>query len=153
MESELKKFQVSWISKSQVTPRSTSRQGRLSLYTDGDKCAMVNFSFRGMWGWGEWAKSYLSMYLLYIVFLPFSQKNFLARYARSIAFYPQLTNASMQWVLPTPFIYIFHFLVIIPDCQLPKFTENAHKLHKIAYKMSKQFLLGWEWRKSVCGET
>ena len=23
--------------------------------------------------------------------------------------------------------------VIIPDCQLPKFTENTHKLHKIAY--------------------
>jgi len=55
-------------------------------------------------------------------------KNFLARYARSIAFYPDLTNASVQCVLPTPFIYFSLFGVIIPDCQLPRFTENTHKI-------------------------
>jgi len=68
------------------------------------------------------------VFALYSIPIIFS-KNFLARYARSIALYPQLTNASMQCVLPTPFIYIFPiFGVIIPDCQLPKFTENTHKI-------------------------
>ena len=38
-------------------------------------------------------------------------------------------------------IYIFLFVgVIIPDCQLPKLTENTHKS---AYKMSKNCLQGW----------
>jgi len=70
------------------------------------------------------------MYLLYIVFLSISQKKFLTRYARSIAFYPQLTNASMQYVFYQPHLYIFFsfFGVIIPDCQLPEFTENTHKI-------------------------
>jgi len=70
-------------------------------------------------------KHVFALYSLPIIF----SKNFLALYSRSIAFYPQLTNASMQCVLPTPFIYFFSFFaVIIPDCQLPKFTENTHKI-------------------------
>ena len=83
------------------------------------------------------------LYLLYIVFLlSFSQK--FSRSLRSIVFYPPLKNASMQCALPTPFIYIFFiFCVIIPDCRLPKFTENMHKLHKIVYKMSKNCLREW----------
>jgi len=36
--------------------------------------------------------------------------------------------------------------VIIPDWQLPKFTENTHNLHKIVYTMSKNCLRG-EWQK------
>jgi len=49
----------------------------------------------------------------------------------------------MQSALPTPFI--FGGRVIIPDWQLPKFTENTHKLHKIAYTMSKKlFAGGWQ---------
>jgi len=83
--------------------------------------------------------SYLSMYLLYIVFVSFSQKVSRSLYARLIAFYPQLTSANMQRALPTPFIYIFIFSVIIPECQLAKFTENTHK---IAHKMSKNCLRG-----------
>jgi len=85
---------------------------------------------------GGWTKSYLSMYLV-IVFLLFS-KNFLARYARSIAFYPQLTNA----ICFTNAIYIFfvHFWCHYP--RLP--ASKVHwKLHKIAYKMSKNCLRGW----------
>jgi len=40
-------------------------------------------------------------------------------------------------------IYIFCFFgVIIPDWQLPKFTENMHKLPKIVYTMSKNCLWG-----------
>jgi len=43
-------------------------------------------------------------------------KNFLARCARSIAFYPPLRNESMQYALPTTFIAYFSFFwVIIPD--------------------------------------
>jgi len=97
------------------------------------------------------------VFVLYSLPIIFS-KNFLARYARSIAFYPQLTNA-ICFTSPI-YIYIFFiFGVIIPDCQLPKFTENAHK---IAHKMSKNCLRGgvgggeawrktgvesWEWGK------
>jgi len=33
----------------------------------------------------------------------------------------------MQCALPTPFVF-FIFGVIISDCQLPKFTENTHKI-------------------------
>jgi len=87
-------------------------QGRLSLSTDGDKCAMVNFG-------GNEQKVVFALYSLPIIF----SQNFLAR---SIAFYPQLTNTSMQYVLQTPFISFFG--VIIPDCQLQKFTENTHKI-------------------------
>ena len=43
-------------------------------------------------------------------------KNFLARCARSIAFYPPLRNESMQCALPTSFIAYFSFFgVIMPD--------------------------------------
>jgi len=35
----------------------------------------------------------------------------------------------MQCALPTPFIF-FIFGVIIPDCKLPKFTENTHRIAK-----------------------
>jgi len=90
--------------------------------------------------------SYLSMYLLYIVFHSSYHflKNFIARYARSIAFYPPLRNASMQSALRTNLIRIFlFFVVIISDCQLPKFTENTHKIAQIANKMSKNCLRGW----------
>jgi len=40
------------------------------------------------------------------------------------------------------YIFCLFFGVIIPDCQLPKVTESMHKLHKIAYKMSKNCLRG-----------
>ena len=39
-------------------------------------------------------------------------KKFRAHYARSIAFYPPLKNASMQCALPTPFVF-FIFGVIL----------------------------------------
>jgi len=52
----------------------------------------------------------------------------------------------MQCTLPTPFIYFFLFFGVlsgfIPDCQLPKFTENTHKnCTKLRIK----------WSKIVCG--
>jgi len=94
-------------------------------------------------------KHVFALYSLPIIF----SKNFLACYARSIAFCPQLTNASMQCVLPTPFIYFFHFFgVIIPECQLPKFTENTHKIaQNCIWNVQKLFagVKGWGegWRK------
>jgi len=45
----------------------------------------------------------------------------------------------MCFTLPTQFVFLF-FGVIISDRQLPKFTEKRIKLHKIAYKMTKNFL-------------
>ena len=49
--------------------------------------------------------SYLSMYLLYIVFYHFL-KNFLARYARSIAFYFHLEMQACD-VLYQPHLYFY----------------------------------------------
>ena len=70
-------------------------------------------------------KRVFALYSLPIIF----SKNFFARYARSIAFYPQLTNASMDvFYQPHLYIYFLFFGVIIPDCQLLKFTENTHKI-------------------------
>ena len=46
-------------------------------------------------------KHVFALYSLPIIFF----KNFLARYARSIAFYPPLKNASMQCAVPTPFVF------------------------------------------------
>ena len=40
-------------------------------------------------------------------------------------------------------IFFIFFGVIISDCQLPKFTDKRIKLHKIAYKMTKNCLRGW----------
>ena len=51
------------------------------------------------------------MYLLYSLSInDHFLKTFLARYACSIAFYPPLRNASMQYVLPTPFRPILLFV-------------------------------------------
>ena len=79
-------------------------------------------------GWGVNKKLHNHVFGLYSLPIIFSKK-FLARYARSIAFYPQLTNAICFTNPIYIYIYIFScFGVIIPDCQLPKFTENAHKI-------------------------
>ena len=120
--------------------------GRLSLSTptDGDKCAMVIF-FEGGGINKQLLKHVFGLYSLPIIFSTLARLRF-------------ILNLQMQYVLPTPFIgYIFFFIfgVIIPDCQLPKFTENAHKIAQIAYKMSKNCLRGWgtgvgggeAWRK------
>jgi len=74
---------------------------------------------------------------------------FLARCARSIAFYPPLRNETMQCALPTSFI-LLGFWVIMHDWQLPKFTENTYKMHKIAYAMSKNCVRGG-WHKGGGG--
>ena len=123
--------------------------GRLSLSTDGDKCAMVIF----FGGWGGWTKSYISMYLLYIVFLSFSQK-ILARY--TLARLRFILNLQMQYVLPTPFIYNFHFFVSFSlTASFQSSLKTRIKLHKIVYEMKcpKLFAgVGWlgvieAWRK------
>jgi len=98
---------------------------RLSLSTDGDKGAMVNFFFLG----GGWTKSYLSMYLLYIVFLSFFSK----KISRSLRSLDCVLSSTYKWkhamCLTNPIYIFFHFFgVIIADCQLPKFTENTHKI-------------------------
>jgi len=85
--------------------------------------------------WGDRLRgerlSYLNMYER-ICFLSYSQKYFLAR---SIVFYPPLR---MQCALPTPFVFFLIFGVIISDCQLPKFNENAHKIaHNCAQNLQK----------------
>ena len=74
------------------------------------------------------------MYLLYIVFLSFSQK--FSRSLRSLNCL-FILHLKMQVcnVLYKPHLYFLVFGVIISDCQLPKFTEKRIKLHKIAYKM------------------
>ena len=47
----------------------------------------------------------------------------------TFTFYSPLRNASMQWALLSSFMYFFlFFVVIIPKCQLPKFTENMLKI-------------------------
>ena len=95
----------------------------LSLSTDGDKCAMVYL--------GAWTKRYLSIYLLYIVFLSFSHKIFSLATLALLRF---ILNLQMQAcnVFYQPHLYIYSFFsffgVIIPDCQLLKFTENMHKI-------------------------
>ena len=114
-------------------------QGRLSLSTDGDKYAMVNF-FGGGGMNKKLLKQVFALYSLPIIF----SKNFLTHYARSIAFYPQLTNASMQCVLPTPFVYFFHFLVSLSlTACFQNSLKTLIKLHKIAHKMSKNCSPGW----------
>ena len=73
-------------------------------------------------------KHVFALYNLPIIF----SKNFLAHYARLIAFYPQLTNASMQCVLPTRFIY-FHFFVDLVSLSLTASLQSSVKnTHKIA---------------------
>ena len=75
--------------------------------------------------------SYLSTYLLYIgpVFHSFYHflKNFLARYARSIAFYPPLRNASIQCALPIPFVRIFYLFFGVISLSLTATFRNSLK--------------------------
>ena len=56
-------------------------------------------------------------------------------------------------MLYQPHLYFFMFGVIISDCQLTKFTEKRIKMHKIAYKMTKNCLRGWRrWVRGVAGK-
>jgi len=94
------------------------------------------------------------VFALYIVFLSFSQRIFslatLARLRFILNLQMQACNVFYQIHLN---IFSSFFGVIIPDCQLPKFTENTHKIAQIAYKISKNCggeVAGkegetWEW--------
>jgi len=79
--------------------------------------------------------SYLSMYLLYVVFVLFSQK--FSRSLRSL-FILHLDMQACNVFYQPNLAYIFG--IVITDWQLPKFTETRIKLHKIAYKMAKNCL-------------
>ena len=82
------------------------------------------------------------VFALYSLPIIFSKK--FCRYARSIAFYPQLTNASMQCVLPTPFIYFFNFFVSLSlTASFQISLKTCIKLHKIAHKISTKLLAPW----------
>jgi len=95
------------------------------------------------------------MYLLYIVFLSFSQKNFVATLAR-LRF---ILNLQMQAcnVFHQPHLYInfFHFFVSLSlTASFQSSLKTRIKLHKIAYKMSKNCMRGWGgWRVAEKGET
>ena len=84
-------------------------------------------------------KHVFGLYSLLIII----SKNFLARFARSIAFYHQLTNAIC--FRPTNPIYIFfHFFGVISlTASFQSSLKTRIELHKIAYKMSKNCLRGW----------
>jgi len=62
-------------------------------------------------------------------------KNFLARYARSTAFYKvsviEIRNLGMQH-----YLYVQLYFSAVVDSQLPKCTKTHVKLHKSAHKMS-----------------
>ena len=92
------------------------------------------------WGKGGWTKSYLSMYLLYIVFLSFSHKIFsltrptFARLRCILNLQMQACNVFYQLHL-----YIFfHFLVSLSlTARFQSSLKTRIKLHKIAYKVIK----------------
>ena len=72
------------------------------------------------------------MYLLYKVFLSFSQK-IVSRSLRSLDCVLSSTykcKHAMCLITNPIYIYFFIFGVIIPDFQLLKFTENTHKIAK-----------------------
>jgi len=86
-------------------------------------------------------KNIFALYSLSYHFL----KNFLVRCARSIAFYPQLRNESMQCALQTPFIAYFSFFwgsLSLTD----SFQNSPKTLTKIAqncvYNVQKLFAGG-----------
>ena len=84
-------------------------------------------------------------------------KNFLACCARSIAFYTPLRNENMQCACFTNSIYIFFVFwgVIILDWQLPKFTDELHKIAQNCVHNVQKLCAGmvaekgggktWEW--------
>jgi len=58
-------------------------------------------------------------------------KNFLARCASSISFYPLLRNESMQCALPTPFIYFcFGGLLSLTDSFQNSIVQNRYTMSK-----------------------
>ena len=92
---------------------------------------------------GENIKLLKHVFALYSFPIIFS-KIFLARYARSIAFYPSLRNENMQ-PLPTPFIYIYIFFVILGSLSLTDSFQNSLKTRVNCTKLRKQC------PKIVCG--
>jgi len=92
------------------------------------------------------------MYLLYIVFLSCSQK-FSRSLVATLARLRFIHHLEMQAcnVLYQPHLYFYNiFSVIISDCQLPKFTENTHKIAQNRVQ-NVQKLRGWGWRKGGGG--
>jgi len=87
--------------------------------------------------------SYLSMYLLYIVFLSFSQNIFSLTTLARLRFILHLKMQSCN-VLYQPHLYFFYFLVSLSlTASFQNLLKTRIKLHKIAYKMSKHCLRGW----------
>jgi len=82
--------------------------------------------------------SYLSMCLLYIVFLSFSPKFSRSLYAPSVAFYAPLN--AMCFTNPICFFYFLVSLSLTASFQ--NLLKTCIKLHKIAYKMSTNCLWG-----------
>jgi len=79
-------------------------------------------------------------------------ENFLARCAHSISFYHPHLKLKICNVLYQLHLYVFLFWGSLspPDWQLPKFTENTHKLHKIAYTMSNNCFRGGSRKRGRC---
>jgi len=75
-----------------------------------------------------------------------SSYHFLKKFSRSLDCVLSSTykcNMFYQTHLYAIYIFFIFFGVIIPNCQLPKFTENAHKIAQNGDKMSKNCLRGW----------
>jgi len=84
------------------------------------------------------------MYLLYIVFLSFSQKIFslatLARLRFALNLQMQACNVFYQLHL---YIFFIFLVSLSLNASFQSSLKTRIKLHKIAYKMSKNCLRGW----------
>jgi len=68
-------------------------------------------------------------------------KNSFARYARSVAFYPPLKKCKHAMCFTNPIYIFFNFLVSLSlTATFQNSLRTCIKLHKIAYKMSKNCL-------------
>ena len=82
--------------------------------------------------------SYSSIYLHYVVFLPFSQKPFRLLYLLNWILSHNLKCKYVTWFYqPQLYFVVFLVFVIIPNSQFPKCTKTRIKSHKTAHKTSK----------------
>jgi len=88
-------------------------------------------------------KHLFPLYSLHIIFLEIFSLATLARMRFIVHLKMQACNVLYQPHRVPIYIFLF-FGIIIPDCQLPKFTENTHKIvQNVQYSL---------WGGGKCGE-
>ena len=107
-------------------PMATNAPWSIFFFGGGEsiKSLILNFNIYNSM---NFVHKFINIFALYSLFYHFLRIFSLAALAR-LRFIPHLETKSCNVLYQLCLYIFFSFLVIIADCQLPKFTENTHKI-------------------------